>query len=387
MIGKKRIALFHPWIKSRGGAERVILEILKSNKQDIELYTWVYDKENTFEEFKKFKINIIAPKIAKKFSRSYLLRGLFLPISLFSKIPLKKYDLFLIYSSGLGELITFRNYKPKKTIAYINTILRAAYKEDISWNLKHRYKKMFIKILYLMAAKIYRALEKIAWKKIDKAIFISELGLERAKKHNLLEDKKTEIVYPPVDIEKFKKLKLKKENYFLYLSRFNLVKRQDLLIKAWSKFTKLHPNYRLILAGNIENKKYFEKIKNIADKTKNIEIKTNLKDKEILELYSNCLAFIFIPFMEDFGIVPFEALATGKPLITVNKGGHIKLIENIPQVFKIEEKEDEKLMIEEINRTLERFLEAKINPKKINFKDLENKEFRKKIERVLAKHR
>ena len=40
MEKQKKIALFHPWLKSRGGAERVVLEILKSNK-NIDLYTWV----------------------------------------------------------------------------------------------------------------------------------------------------------------------------------------------------------------------------------------------------------------------------------------------------------------------------------------------------------
>ena len=65
-----RIALFYPWIKSRGGAEKVILEILKNKSHEVDIYTWVYDKKNTFEEFEEFKINVVAPKIAKKLSRN-----------------------------------------------------------------------------------------------------------------------------------------------------------------------------------------------------------------------------------------------------------------------------------------------------------------------------
>lgn len=71
-----KIALFHPWIKSKGGAERVVLEILKKSKDKrykIDVYTWVYDENNTFEEFKKFKVNVIAPKFARKFRSSLLL--------------------------------------------------------------------------------------------------------------------------------------------------------------------------------------------------------------------------------------------------------------------------------------------------------------------------
>ncbi|MEM4647989.1 MAG: glycosyltransferase, partial [Candidatus Pacearchaeota archaeon] len=104
-----KIALFHPWLKSKGGAERVILEFLKNTKHDVEVYTWIYDRENTFDEFKKFKINVIAPKFAKKLARYYILRGLFFLIALFSKIPLEKYDAFLISTGGLAEFVTFRN--------------------------------------------------------------------------------------------------------------------------------------------------------------------------------------------------------------------------------------------------------------------------------------
>ena len=215
MKNPKKIALFHPWIKSKGGAERVLLEILKDKKNIIDLYTWVYDKENTFKDFKKFDINVIAPKIAEKISRYYVMRGLFFPLGLFSKIPLEKYDLFLISTSGLAESITLRNYKKGKTFAYVHTILRAAYKKDIKWNLRHKYKNPINRFFYLAAALIYRILEKISWKRIDVAIFNSELGLERARRHGLLKNKIVHIIHPPVNVQKFKKLKTRKGNFFL----------------------------------------------------------------------------------------------------------------------------------------------------------------------------
>jgi hypothetical protein len=59
---KLRIALFFPWIKSKGGAEKVLLEIMKIKEFEFDLYTWVYDEENSFKEFKDIKINVIGPK-------------------------------------------------------------------------------------------------------------------------------------------------------------------------------------------------------------------------------------------------------------------------------------------------------------------------------------
>jgi len=384
MKSSKKIALFHPWIKSRGGAEKVVLEILKNKKYNIDVYTWVYDKDNTFEEFKNFNIKIIAPKIAKKISKFYLLRGLFLPISLFSKIPLEKYDIFLISTSGVGELITFRNHKPEKTFGYIHTILRASCEEDVKWNLQNRYKKNQIKkIIYLTGVGIYRFFEKIVWKKIDFAIFNSELSLERAKKHKLLSNKKTFIVYPPINTEKLSKIKTKKGNYFLYVSRFNSLKRQDVLIEAWEKFVRENPKYKLILAGGKEDEKYFREILAMSKGIPNLEIRQNLSNDEIKKLYSNCLAVIFVPFIEDFGIVPFEALSVGKPLITVNSGGYIKLIEKYPQVIQIQEEGNNKKMIDNLYKSLKDFLNLNIKPQKIDFSDLSEENFRKRLFKIL----
>ena len=378
-----KIALFHPWIKSHGGAEKIVLEILKDKKNDFDIYTWVYDKENTFKEFEDFKINVIAPKFVEKLSRHYLLRGFIFPITLFSKIPLEKYDFFLISTSGFAELITFRNYKPGKTGAYVYTILRASYKNYVSWDLKYRFKNLLGKGTYLAAAYTYRILEKIAWKKLDRPIFMSELILKRAKDHNLVKGKKTSIAYPPVNTDRFKNLKRKKGKYFLYVSRFHPLKRQNVLINAWSEFVKKHPEQKLVLAGGIENESYFKELKELAGKTKNIEFKVNLNDKDLLSLYEGCLAGIFVPFREDFGIVPFEILSTGKPLIAVDQGGYVELVKDLPQVFLIKEKKSNEALTKEIVLSLEKFLKSKVKPKKINFKELNTKNFGERLIQLL----
>jgi glycosyltransferase involved in cell wall biosynthesis len=87
--------------------------------------------------------------------------------------------------------------------------------------------------------------------------------------------------------------------------------------------------------------------------------------------------------MEDFGIVPFEALALGKPLIAVDKGGYTRLIEKIPQYYRIKELFSEDKMIKEINKTLEIFLKSNIKPKKIYINEISTQNFINNLNEVL----
>ena len=86
--------------------------------------------------------------------------------------------------------------------------------------------------------------------------------------------------------------------------------------------------------------------------------------------------------MEDFGIVPFEALAAGKPIIAVDKGGYVNLIKNILQYYPIKEVEDENLLIDNITDSLKKFMKSKTNPKKININNITPQTFKKKIKEV-----
>lgn len=379
---KLRIAIFYPWIKSKGGSEKVLLEIMNLPEFNFDLYTWIYDEKNSFEEFKKHKINILGPRISKKLSKTKILRGMFLFLSFFSKIPLEKYDYFLIYTSGVGEFITFRNYKKGKTIAYVNTILRDAYPEIIEWNLKNRYKKFISKKIYLLSVKLYNFFERIAWKRIDYPVFISEEGQQRAEIKGLLKNKKSKVIYVPVNLKTFQELPEKKGEFFFYLSRLNNPKRQDLLIKAWKKFSKEYPNEKLIISGGLENQEYFNYIKKLSRSSKNIEIKAGLSNKEVLDLYEKSKAVLFVPFIEDFGIVPFEALAAGKPIIATDKGGYFDLIKNVPQYYPIKEESNEDVFVENIVKSLKEFMKSKKKPKKIDTPELSIQNFKKNIQDI-----
>lgn len=380
-MGKKRLALFHPWIKSRGGAERLILEYAKNSKFKIDFYTWIYDKNNTFTDFKKFKVIEIPSKYSRKFYRKKILRGLYFSL-IKTKIPLKNYAKFLVSTSGIAEKITNKNKIPGNTFAYVHTPLRDATKEDIAWNLER--KNFLERIFYRVAVSIYKLTEKSNWANFDKTIFNSDLSLSRALDRDLTTIEKSVVINPPIDPNFKKDLKLKDGKYFLYVSRLNNKKRQDLLIRAWKNFSRINKDYRLIIAGDIEDKNYFHKLKRLQKKTERLEILTELNDKKINHLINNCSAFIFIPFREDFGMLPFEVLSVGKQLIATDVGGYVGILKPNKHFHPIRERESEKDLETEITRSLESFVKNK-NKKfeKLDLTKFSSKNFAKKLDAEL----
>jgi Glycosyltransferase len=73
--------------------------------------------------------------------------------------------------------------------------------------------------------------------------------------------------------------------------------------------------------STLEDPTETEKLKKLAANCDNIRFTGWLEETELLDLLGNCLATIYIPEDEDFGMTPVESMAAGKPVIASHQGG------------------------------------------------------------------
>ena len=135
--------------------------------------------------------------------------------------------------------------------------------------------------------------------------------------------REAEVIYPPVDVDKFTFCD-KKEDFYLTASRMVPYKKMDLIVEAFSKM----PDKQLIVIGQGPD---FNKIKKLAGP--NVKLMGYQPDSVLQDYMQRAKAFIFAA-EEDFGITPVEAQACGTPVIAYGKGGSLETVRGYGKAAK-----------------------------------------------------
>lgn len=315
-----KIAIVHEFLLKIGGAEKVLLSLLKLYP-NADIFTFLYDNAKTQGLFKNRKI------ITSNLQNNILFNKK--PKFLLSKYPkaieefdLSDYDIVISISSSFAHgVIT----KPKTFhICYCNSPMRYVwdwYFNYLSENhLDRGIKSLFIRnILHKI-----RIWDKVSADRVDLWIANSKNVSDRIKKYYR---KNSKIIFPPVETARIQMSETIPDSYYVIVSRLEPYKKIDLAIKAFNQNKK-----QLIIIGLGSQLNKLKKISN-----KNIEFLGWQSNKSVYEYLRNSKGLIF-PGEEDFGITPIEAMACGRPVVAYSKGGVLEtVIDNKTGVFFDEE--------------------------------------------------
>ena len=111
------------------------------------------------------------------------------------------------------------------------------------------------------------------------------------------------------------------EGFVLSVNRLDRAKRIDLLIEA----AKREPSLRVVITGEGPDRGRLERL--ASGLNGQIRFAGRVDDDELVDLYARSLAVYYAPVDEDFGMVPFEAFLSGKPVVTaVDAGGPLEVV-------------------------------------------------------------
>lgn len=296
-----KVALVHDWLTGMRGGEKCV-EVLCELFPEATLYTLLYKEGSVSETISRMKIKTSFIQNLP-FSSNHYQKYLPLFPTAIEQFDLTGFDLVISSSHCVAKgAIT----SPESChICYCFTPMRYAwemyytYFAGNSFNPIIRWSAPFF-MSYL------RTWDERSADRVDHYVAISENVKRRIKKHYRRD---SEVIYPPVDTDYFT-LSRKESDYFLIVSALVPYKRIDLAILAFNDLI-----LPLVVIGEGSEKKKLMKLAG-----RNIKFLDWQKTSELKKYYSECKALVF-PGEEDFGIVPVEAQACGKPVIAFGKGG------------------------------------------------------------------
>jgi glycosyltransferase involved in cell wall biosynthesis len=317
-----KVALIHYWLVTYRGGEKVLEEFCHLFP-NADIYTHVYCPSALPETITRHQIYTTfiqkLPNATQKYQRYLPL----MPLAL-EQLDLRQYDLVISLESGPAKGIVVT--PDTLHICYCQTPMRYV------WDMYHNYYQnagKFTKLLMPLIMHYLRLWDFASAARVDHFLANSQNVARRIQKHYR---RSATVIYPPVDTHAFHLSPIQDE-FYLIVGQLVPYKRIDLAIAAFNQLRK-----SLIIIGEGEQ---WETLQKQAGST--IQLLGHQSVSVIQDHCARCKAMIF-PADEDFGIVPVEAMAAGRPVIAFRKGGALEtVIEPITGLF-FDEQTPESLM-------------------------------------------
>jgi glycosyltransferase involved in cell wall biosynthesis len=300
MLPTAGVAIAHDWMVVEGGAERVALEFGKL-LPSADVYTSFFDATRFGERLAPDRVR--PWPLQALFGPSPRFRS-FLPLYpiYFGALDLRRYR--LVVSSSIAFTHAVRTAPDAMHISYVYTPLRYA------WDLDAYLDRSSFSTPARLGARVIRPLLR-RWDlstadRPNVVIAISETVRERIRR---LWRRDAEVLYPPVDVTEFQ-VSPRDDGYLLIAARMLAYRRLDVAVEAANRLGR-----ELVLIGDGPER---NRLQELAGPT--VRFLGRLDRADLVDHIQRCHAYL-VPGEEDFGIAPVEAMAAGKPVVALARGG------------------------------------------------------------------
>lgn len=296
-----RVAIVHYWLVGMRGGEKVIEELCRLYP-DADIYTHVADPAKLSDTIRRHKITetFIArmPK-GRKLYQKYLP---FMPRAL-EALDLTGYD--LVISSEAGPAKGIITDPDTLHVCYVHSPMRYI------WDQYHVYRAQagrMTRLLMPLIAHPLRVWDATSAMRVDHFIANSKFIARRVAKSWRRE---ATVIHPPVDVAAFRRdTPAELGDFYLYAGELISYKRPDLVVEAFNRSGK-----PLVVIGDGAAS---ASLRQMAGS--NVTFLGRVSFDVLKDHYARCRALVF-PGIEDFGIMPLEVMASGRPVIAYAKGG------------------------------------------------------------------
>jgi len=299
---RMKVAIVHYWLVGMRGGEKV-LECLCELYPEADIFTLVVDRDKLSPTVLKHRIT--ASFLQKIGGRRLYQKMLPLMPQALESFDLTGYDLILSSEAGPAKGII----PPPESvhICYCHSPMRYI------WDLYPQYYRKsgwLARLAMRLTSSWLRAWDVTTSARVDHFIANSAFVAKRIEKFYRRE---ATVIHPPVDVSRFQASDVP-EDYYLCAGQITPYKRIDVAIEACTRLNK-----RLVVIGSGATKD----MKRQAGPT--ITFLDKVDDEAMAHHFRNCRALIF-PGLEDFGIVPLEVMASGRPVLAYRRGGAIETV-------------------------------------------------------------
>ncbi len=202
-------------------------------------------------------------------------------------------------------------------VSYIHTPVRYAWDQMHTYLRHSRISRLGFEPLIRFQLHHLRKWDYLSSKRPDYLISNSRFTARRISRYW---GRESEVIHPPVDVDQFR-WDQSRDEFYLCLSRLVPNKRVDLVVQAFNLL-----GLPLLVVGQGPEA---DALKGLAGPT--VQLLGYQSQEQVKDLMAHCRAFVYAG-IEDFGIAPVEAMASGAPVIAFRKGG---LLDTVRCAFSV----------------------------------------------------